>query len=65
MRRFLRFFCYYCLSRAIYSVARAALRRKPVPATPCQHHGHGVLLTLALLPFIGCAFLIVLGWVTR
>lgn len=63
--RFLRYLCYYCLSRAIYSGVHSALRSKPVPAKPCQRHGHGVLLTLALLPFVASACLIVLGFVVR
>ena len=66
MTRLLRYLCYYCLSRAIYSTARAALRRKPVPATACQHHGHGVALTLfVLLPFAGVVLLIALGFLQR
>jgi hypothetical protein len=65
VKRFLRYFCYYCISRAVYSMARAALLRKPVPAKPCQRHGRGLLLTLALLPFVGSVCLIVLGLILR
>lgn len=63
--RFLRYLCMYCCARLLFNGARAVLRR-PVPAAkPCQRHGHGVLLTLALLPFAGAAALCVLGYLLR
>ena len=66
MIRFLRYFCFYCASRLLFSWARTALRCKPEPSKPCQRHGHGVALTIfVLLPAAGVAFLIALGFLQR
>jgi hypothetical protein len=62
--QFLRYFCFYCASRFIYSSVRATLRNKPAPASECGHVG-GLLVTLVLLPFVGAAALILIGFFTH
>jgi hypothetical protein len=63
--KFLRYVCMYCCARLIFNGLRSVARRPACPATPCKQHKHGVLLTLALLPFVASACLIVLGFVLR
>jgi hypothetical protein len=63
--RFLRYLCFYCAARLIYGGLRSAVRRPAAPVKPCAKHGRGLLLTLALLPFVGCVFLILLGYLLR
>lgn len=65
MRGLLRYVCFYCVSRFLYSTIRSVARRPATPTKPCQHHGQGLLLTLVALPFIAVLGLIVLGFVTR
>lgn len=61
MRGFIRYFCFYCASRLIYETARGLARRKSKPAPACKHHGDGLLLMLASLPFVGIALLLFIG----
>jgi hypothetical protein len=63
--KFLRYICMYCCARLIFNGLRSIARRPAQPAKPCHRHGHGVLLTLALAPFVGCVLLIVLGLMQR
>jgi hypothetical protein len=47
MRGFLRYLCYYCLSRAIYNTRNMA-RQPAITPQPCAKHGAGILLTTIL-----------------
>lgn len=60
MKRFLRYLCFYCLSRFTYNALARLLRARP--AKPCEHHGGGAVLTLLLLPFVGAVALVVMGF---
>ena len=69
MRGFLRYACWYCLTRFAYDTMRAAARRPARPAQPCQRHGFGIVLGLiawaALVPITGAALLCLLGLVVK
>jgi hypothetical protein len=62
MFRFFRYLCFLCVARLIFHTVRT--NRKGKPAPPCRHV-LGILATLLLLPFVGTACLIVLGFMVR
>lgn len=65
MKNFLRYLCFYCMSRFIYSSARQIVRAQArKPAKPCGHIC-GTFVTLLALPFVAVVFLIVLGFLQR
>jgi hypothetical protein len=48
MRRFIRYFCFYCASRLMFDAARAMMRKQPRKAAACQHVS-GFLVSIFLL----------------
>lgn len=71
MRRggFLRYLCYYCASRFVYSTVRDMTRRsrqQPCFPATCEHSSSASALgTLLLLMFIGSASLVVWAMLYR
>ncbi|HYM76120.1 MAG TPA: hypothetical protein VE377_09105 [Candidatus Dormibacteraeota bacterium] len=50
MKRFLRYFCFYCASRLVYETARGLMRKHPRQAAPaCKQHASGFLIGIFLL----------------
>jgi len=64
VKRFLRYFCFYCASRLMYETAGGLLRKHPQQAAPaCKRHISGVLLSLMAALTIGPLMAFgILGW---
>ena len=50
MKRFLRYFCFYCASRLMYDTVRGLVRKHPRQVAPaCPQHASGFLIGIFLL----------------
>lgn len=69
MRGFIRYFCFYCISRLTFNAFRGHNQRRAV-VVPCEHHHEGgtlfgFLLGLFCAPFLYMAVLAVIGFWMR